>query len=463
MPRIVLVGAGSVEFTRNLLGDILSSPVLRSSEIVLHDIDPERLATGERMARWTAAALGAEPTISVHLDRREAFRGADFVINTIQVGGARAVKLDFEVPARFGLHYTIADTIGVGGVFRSLRTIPVVLGIVGDMAEVCPDAWFLNYTNPMATVVRSVAESSGIKTVGLCHSVFWTIDTIAGYLGIPRDEIEAESAGVNHLAFIVRLERRGRDLYPDLRAFVETDAVPPGDRVRAELFRRLGYYPTEASEQAAEYNPWFIGKRDAQGESTKRFHVAIGEYLTRVARNLDEYAETRRKLDAGEPFEIERSGEYAATIAEAMTAGTEARIVGNVINHGGLISNLDEAACVEVPCTVDAQGVHPIAAGALPAQLAAYIRGAVDMQALVMEAALGHDRDAVDFAVMTDPIVQSHLTLDDTWRLTEAMIEAEAEWLPAWLGGGAKGWAQVSNSKREAFRGGARDEPRVTW
>ena len=437
MPRIVLVGAGSVEFTRNLLGDILTSPALRSSEIVLHDIDPERLTTGERMARWTAAALGAQPTISAHLDRRIALRGADFVVNTIQVGGPRAVQLDFEVPARFGLHYTIADTIGVGGVFRSLRTIPVVLGIVRDMADICPDAWFLNYTNPMATVVRGVAAQGSIKAVGLCHSVFWTIDTIAGYLGIPREEIDAESAGVNHLAFLLRLEHRGRNLYPDLLEFVEAGRAPAGDLVRAELFRRLGYYPTEASEQAAEYSPWFIGKRDAGGETVSRFNVAVGEYLARVARNLAEYAETRRKLDAGEPFEVERSGEYAATIAEAVTTGRPTRIVGNVINQGALIANLDAEACVEVPCLVDGTGVHPAATGALPMQLAAYIRGAVDMQALTVQAVLGRDPEAVRYAVMTDPIVQSHLTLDDAWSLTDAMIQAEAEWLPSWLGGGA--------------------------
>jgi alpha-galactosidase len=437
VPRIVLVGAGSVEFTRNLLGDMLSSPALRTAEIVLHDIDPDRLATGERMARWTAAALGAEPTISAHLDRRTALRGADFVVNTIQVGGARATQLDFDVPARFGLRYTIADTIGVGGVFRALRTIPVVLGIVRDMEQVCPEAWFLNYTNPMATVVRSVAQASPIKTVGLCHSVYWTIDTLAGYLGIPAAEIDAESAGVNHLAFILRLEHRGRDLYPDIRRFVEAGRTPDGDLVRAELFRRLGYYPTEASEQAAEYNPWFIGKRDADGETVARFHVAIGEYLSRVAHNVAEYAETKRMLDAGEAFEIERSGEYAATIAEAISTGGQARIVGNVMNHTALISNLDPGACVEVPCLVDGQGVHPSSVGALPDQLAAYIRGAVDMQALTVRAALDHDPAAIRHAVMTDPIVQSHLTLDDTWRLTDAMIEAEAEWLPTWLGGTA--------------------------
>jgi alpha-galactosidase len=435
--RIVLVGAGSVVFTRNLLGDILSSPALRDADIVLHDIDPERLTTAERMAHWTAGALGASPTISAHLDRRTALRGADFVINTIQVGGARATQVDFAVAARFGLEYTIADTIGVGGVFRGLRTIPVVVGIARDMEAICPDAWLLNYTNPLAILVRAVAEASSIKVIGLCHSVFWTVDTLAGYLGLPRDEIEADTAGVNHLAFVRRLEHRGRDLYPDLRRFVDAGRVPVEDLVRAELFRHLGVYPTESSEHHAEYNPWYIGKRDAAGNAIERFHIPIGEYLDRVAANLDEYAETRRMLDAGEPFEIERSGEYAATIAEAMTSGTPARFVGNVINGGTLIPNLEAGACVEVPCVVDGAGIRPVPMGDLPLHLAAYVRGAVDMQGLTVKAALEHDRQAIGHAVMTDPIVQSHLTLDDTWRLTDAMIEAEAEWLPAWLGGAA--------------------------
>jgi alpha-galactosidase len=439
MPRIVLVGAGSVEFTRNLLGDILASPALRDSEIALHDIDPERLATAERMARWTASALGAAPAISAHLERREALRGADFVVNTIQVGGARATQLDFDVPARFGLRYTIADTIGVGGVFRGLRTIPVVLGIARDMEEICPDAWLLNYTNPLAIVVRAVSEATSIRVVGLCHSVFWTIDRLAGYLGLPRDEIDSVSAGLNHLAFVLRLEHHGRDLYPDLRAFVEAGRVPDDDLVRAALYERFGFYLTESSEHHAEYNPWFIGKSDAGGDAVERFHVPIGEYLDRVAHNLDEYAETRRMLDAGESFEIERSGEYAATIAEAMTTGAPARIVVNAINRGVLIPNLDHDACVEVPGLVDGLGVQPVAVGPLPLQLASYVRGAVDMQGLTVRAALDRDRAAIGHAVMTDPIVQSRLTLADAWRLTDEMIQAEAEWLPAWLGGSAAG------------------------
>ena len=439
MARIVLVGAGSVEFTRNLLGDILTSPALRDSEIVLHDIDADRLATAERMARWTAGALGASPTISAHLDRRDALRGAQFVVNTIQVGGARATQADFDVPARFGLRYTIADTVGVGGVFRGLRTIPVVLGIAHDMEAVCPDAWLLNYTNPLAILVRAVSEATSIRVVGLCHSVFWTIDRLAGYLGIPRDEIDSETAGLNHHAWVLRLEHRGHDLYPDLRRFVEEGRVPEDDLVRAELFRRLGAYPTESSEHHAEYNPWYIGKIADGEEVVERFHIPIGEYLDRVAHNLDEYADTKRRLDAGEPFEIERSGEYAATIAEAMTTGVPARIVANAMNEGALIPNLDAAACVEVPALVDGLGVHPVAMGPLPLHLAAYIRAAVDMQGLTVRAALECDRDAIGHAVMTDPIVQSHLTLDQAWQLTDAMIEAEAEWLPAWLGGRAAG------------------------
>ena len=439
MPRIVLIGAGSVVFTKNLLGDILSSPALRSAEIALHDIDADRLATAERIARWTASALAATPSISTHLDRRDALRGADFVVNTIQVGGARATQVDFDVPARFGLRYTIADTVGVGGVFRGLRTIPVVLGIARDMEEICPSAFLLNYTNPLAILVRAVSEATAIRVVGLCHSVFWTVDRLAGYLGLQREEVDAASAGVNHHAFILRLEHRGRDLYPDLRAFVEAGRTPDDDLVRAELFRRLGFYLTESSEHHAEYNPWYIGKSDAAGDAVARFHVPIGEYLDRVAHNLDEYAETKRMLDAGEPFEIERSGEYAATIAEAMTTGAPARIVVNAMNDGALIPNLDAGACVEVPGLVDGLGVHPVAMGPLPLHLAAYVRAAVDMQGLTVRAALDRERDAIGHAVMTDPIVQSHLTLDDAWRLTEAMIEAEAEWLPSWLGGAAAG------------------------
>ncbi len=266
---------------------------------------------------------------------------------------------------------------------------------------------------------------------GLCHSVFWTIDTLAGYLGLPRQEVEHVSAGVNHLAFLLRLEHRGRDLYPELRRFVAGGGVPDDDLVRAELFRRLGYYPTESSEHHAEYNPWFIPK----GDAVARYHIPIGEYLDRVAHNLDEYEATKRRLDAGEPFEIEQSGEYAAVIIHSLLTGEPSRIVGNVMNRGALISNLAADACVEVPCLVDGTGVWPVHVGALPAQCAAYIGPAVDTQALTVRAALEEDREAIYHAVMQDPQVQVRLDLDAVWRMTDELIAAEAEWLPAWLQG----------------------------
>ena len=432
MTRIVLVGAGSVEFTRNLLGDFLSYPELHDAQIVLHDIDPDRLRTAKRMAAWTASALGAAPRIEASLDRGEALRGADFVVNTIQVGGARATHLDFDIPARYGLHYTINDTINVGGVMRGLRTIPIVLGIADDMADVCPDARLLNYTNPMSMLIWAISARSGIPTVGLCHSVYWTIRALAEDVDVPWEEVEAESAGVNHLAFVLAIRHRGRDLYPAIAAAARDGRIPDDDLVRAELFRRLGYWPTESSEHHAEYNPWFIGK----GDSVERYHIPIGEYLRRVDDNLAEYAETKRRLDAGEPFEIERSGEYAAVIVHALTTGETERIVANVMNDG-LITNLSADACVEVPATVDASGIRPIPAGPLPLQCAAYIHPAIDAQALTVHAALERDREAVYHAVLQDPIVAARLTLDEAWRMTDELIDAEAEWLPSWLGGAA--------------------------
>jgi alpha-galactosidase len=432
MTRIVLVGAGSVEFTRNLLGDFLSYPELRDAQIVLHDIDADRLATAQRMAEWTAAALGAAPRFEAHLDRREALRGADFVVNTIQVGGARATQLDFDVPGRFGLEYTINDTINVGGVFRGLRTIPVVLGIVRDIEDVAPDAVFLNYTNPMSMLVWAVSARSEVRTIGLCHSVYWTVRALAEYVGVPWGDVVADTAGVNHLAFVTRIEQAGRDLYPAIDAAVREDRIPDDDLVRAELYRRLGFWPTESSEHHAEYNPWFIGK----GDAVERFRIPIGEYLRRVAANLDEYEDTKRRLDAGEGFELERSGEYAAVIVHSMTTGEPSRIVANVMNED-LIPNLSAEACVEVPAHVDGSGIHPVAADPLPLQCAAYIHPAIDAQALTVSAALEEDRAAVHHAVLQDPLIQARLTLDQAWQLTDDLIEAEAEWLPRWLGGHA--------------------------
>ena len=290
--RIAFIGAGSIEFTRDLLGDLLSFDDLGPLEIALHDIDPERLATGEAMARWTAQQLGASPTFSTHLDRREALAGADFAFNMIQVGGHAATLLDFEIPARHGLRQTIADTLGIGGIFRALRTIPVMLGIGRDMAELCPDAWLLNYTNPMAMLCQAYGHGSPhTKVVGLCHSVQHTTRLLAEYVDVPFEEVTFLGAGVNHQSFILRFERDGEDLYPKLDAAIEAD--PELQRkVRVELYRRFGYFPTESSEHSAEYLPWLM-RDDAAME---RFRVPVDEYVRRSEENLELYEDLKTRL-----------------------------------------------------------------------------------------------------------------------------------------------------------------------
>ena len=318
MTRIAFIGAGSVEFTRDLLGDLLGFPEFaRGVEVALHDVDPERLETAEAMARWTAGQLGAAPDISTHLDRRAALDGADFAINMIQVGGHAATLKDFEIPARHGLRQTIADTLGIGGIFRALRTIPVMLGIGRDMAELCPDAWLLNYTNPMAMLCQAYAHGSPhTKVVGLCHSVQHTTRRLAELTDVPFEEVTFLGAGVNHQAFILRFERDGEDLYPRLDRAIEAD--PELRRtVRVELYRRFGYFPTESSEHSAEYLPWLMHDDAA----IERFRIPVDEYVRRSEENLALYEELKTGLANGDGFEIERSLEYAPLIIRAMTSG----------------------------------------------------------------------------------------------------------------------------------------------
>ncbi len=287
----------------------------------------------------------------------------------IQVGGHAATLLDFEIPARHGLRQTIADTLGIGGIFRALRTIPVMLGIGRDMAELCPDAWLLNYTNPMAMLVQAYGHGSPhTKVVGLCHSIQHTTRQLAEYVGVPFEEVTFLGAGVNHQSFILRFERDGEDLYPALDAAIAAD--PELQRkVRVELYRRFGYFPTESSEHSAEYLPWLM-RDDA---ALERFRIPVDEYVRRSEENLELYEEIKAKLRSGEGFEIEQSVEYAPLIVHAMTTGQPQVIYGNVINEG-LIDNLPAGACVEVPCVVDRTGVQPTRIGALPAQCAALNR-----------------------------------------------------------------------------------------
>ena len=426
MTRIAFIGAGSVEFTRNLLGDILSFPELADAEIVLHDINEERLATAAAMARWTNKAVGARAQVSAQLDRRRALDGADFAVNVIQVGGHAATLLDFEIPKKYGLRQTIADTSGVGAVFRALRTIPVMLGIADDMAELCPDAWMLNYTNPMAMNCWAwYAGSPHQNIVGLCHSIENTSRQVAEYVGVPPQEITFHGAGVNHMSWVLRVEHDGRSLYPALDAAIAADPEGLGRHVRVQIYKRFGYFPTESSEHFAEYVPWFM-RDEAEIE---RLRIPVGEYVRRSEENLEMYAEEKRVLAAGEPFEIERSGEYAALIIHSMVTGVPRTVYGNVRNTG-LITNLPQDACVEVPCLVDRAGLQPTHVGDLPAQCAALDRTFLNVVELTVRAALEGRRDHVLQAVTLDPNAAAVLSLAQMEALVDEMLAAERDMMP---------------------------------
>jgi len=423
--RVAFVGAGSVEFTKNLLGDILSFPELADAEVVLHDIDPDRLQAAEAIARWTNDAVGASAAISSTFDRRAALEGADYVVNTVQVGMHAATVRDFEIPSRYGLRQTIGDTLGIGGIFRALRTIPVMLGIAEDMARECPDAWLLNYTNPMAMLCWSVYEGSPIeRVVGLCHSVQHTTRRLAELVGVPFEEVTFLGAGINHQSFILRFERDGENLYP---LFDEAIARDPEltRTVRVELYRRLGYYPTESSEHGAEYVPWFMRHE----EMIDRFRIPVGEYVRRSEENLVEYERIRAALAAGEGFEIERSLEYASLIIHSMETGVERVVYGNVRNSG-LIDNLPEGCCVEVPCVVDRTGVQPTRVGALPPQLAALNRTFANVCELTVRAALEGKPEHVYHAAMLDPNTAATLTIDEIVALVDELRDLHADALP---------------------------------
>ncbi|MGZ4200109.1 MAG: alpha-galactosidase [Thermoleophilia bacterium] len=438
MTRIVFIGAGSVEFTRNLLGDILTFPELADATIVLHDINAERLETAAAMARWTNGAVGGRATIETHLDRRAALDGADFAINTIEVGGIAATRLDFDIPEKYGLRQTIGDTLGVGAVFRALRTIPVLLDIGSDMAELCPDAWLLNYTNPMAMNIWAYdAGSPHKKVVGLCHSIQNTSRQISEYVGVPFDEVTFAGAGVNHMAWVLRFERKGVDLYPLLDEAIAADPDGLGRHVRVQVYKLFGYFPTESSEHFAEYVPWFM-RDDAEID---RLRIPVREYIARSEENIGFYEQEKRMLAAGEPFEIERSLEYASLIIHSMVTGTERGIYGNVPNRvdggagrpgGGslLIGNLPADAAVEVPCLVDRTGVRPVAMGDLPPQCAALDRSFLNVADLTVRGALEGRRDHILQAVLLDPNAGATLSAAHAGKLVDEMLAAHRDLLP---------------------------------
>jgi len=460
MPKISFLGAGSTVFAKNLLGDILSYPELADSTISLHDIDPERLRTSEKVAHKIAEALGVSPTIEATLDRAQSLAGADYAIAMIQVGGYRpSTVIDFEIPKKYGLRQTIADTLGIGGIMRALRTIPVLLEMAHDMERLCPDVTFLQYVNPMAMNMWALDRGSSIRSVGLCHSVPHTAGELAADLGVPADEIDYQVAGINHMAFYLKFQRHGQDLYPALRQVMQEGRMPPTNRVRYKLFEKFGYFVTESSEHLSEYVPWFI-KRD-RPDLIEQFNIPLDEYIRRcefqlagwealrhvfeddslrfrVVQDYEEMDDVR--TDGSERdmerilhylVQVKRSVEYGSQIVYAMETGKPTVIYGNVGNHG-LIDNLPAGCCVELPCLVDKNGIQPTRIGSLPPHLAALMQTNINVQALTVEAALTGKREHIYHAAMLDPHTAAELDLDQIVALVDDLIEAHGDWLPAY-------------------------------
>ena len=428
-PLITFIGAGSTVFAKNLLGDILSEPDLAGSRIRLYDIDAERLGVSETVARRIADTLGSPADIVATTDLGRALDGADYAINMIQVGGYRPCTVtDFDLPRRAGLRQTIADTLGIGGIMRALRTIPVLVRMAGEMERRCPDVLHLNYTNPMAMNCWALGRASRVRTVGLCHSVQGTAAQLAQAVGVPVEALSYTVAGINHMAFYLRLSCNGEDLYPRLRQLLAEDRVPPEDRVRYDLLGRFGFFVTESSEHFAEYVPWYIKR--CRDDLIAHYNIPLDEYPRRCELQMAEWGALATELqDRNRPLSVTRSHEYGARIIHAVETGQPAVIYGNVPNDG-LIDNLPAGCCVEVPCLVDAGGIQPVRMGALPIQLAALMQTNVNVQSLTVEAALTGRREHVLHAAMLDPHTAADLDPDQIATLVDAMLEAHRPWLP---------------------------------
>jgi alpha-galactosidase len=429
MPKITFIGAGSTVFAQNLMGDILSFPELADSTISLHDINDERLHTSEIVAHKIAEALDVKPTIEATTDRQKALDGADYAIAMFQVAGYKpGTVIDFEIPKKYGLRQTIADTLGIGGIMRGLRTIPVMIEMCRDMERLCPDVTFLQYVNPMAMTCWALSRATSIKTIGLCHSVQGTAEDLANDIGVPIEEINYICAGINHMAFYLRFEREGENLYPLIRKVIDAGRVPDWNRVRYEMFKRVGYFVTESSEHFSEYTPWFI-KRD-RPDLIEKFNIPLDEYIRRCEEQIAGWEALRQRMESGqETIEVERSHEYGSFIIHSMETGQPRVVYGNVPNHG-LIDNLPQGCCVEVPCLVDKSGIQPTKIGMLPPQLAALMQTNVNVQSLTVEAALTCKREHIYHAAMLDPHTAAELDLDQIWHLVDDLIEAHGNWLP---------------------------------
>ena len=435
--KITFIGAGSTVFAKNLIGDILSFPELADSTICLFDIDESRLKTSEVVAKRIAKTLGAPSPIEVTTDRSRALDGASYAINMIQVGGYRPCTVtDFEIPKRYGLRQTIADTLGIGGIMRAVRTIPVLIDMCHDMERLCPNVVHFNYVNPMAMNCWALAEATQVRTIGLCHSVQHTAGELSQDIGVPLEEINYVVAGINHVAFFLRFERNGQDLYPEIERVIREGRVPDGNRVRYDMFRRLGYFVTESSEHFSEYTPWYI--KQGREDLIERFNIPLDEYPRRCESQMADWENLRRQLEGSDkPLQIRRSVEYGSLIIHSLETGTPRVVYSNVANDS-LIENLPAGCCVEVPCVVDKNGIQPVRIGRIPSHLAALMQTNINVQALTVEAVLKGDPRFIHHAAMLDPHTSAELDLDQISALVGDLLAAHGEWIPEALRPGSK-------------------------
>ena len=443
MNKITFMGAGSTVFVRNVLGDCMCSDALKDWEYALYDIDATRLEESFEIISAMNETKGGHARITKHLgveNRKEALRGARFVVNAIQVGlYDPCTIIDFEVPKKYGLRQTIGDTLGIGGIMRALRTIPVMDDFARDMREVCPDALFLNYTNPMAMLSGYMQRYTGIETVGLCHSVQVCSEGLLKKLGM-EDKLEGRReliAGINHMGWLLELkDKEGNDLYPEVRrralekneSAMKDGAEKHDDMVRMDYIRRFGYYCTESSEHNSEYNMFYI--KSKYPELIERYNIPLDEYPRRCVNQIAGWAKERDELKTGKHLDHQRTKEYASYIMESIVTNTPYEIGGNVLNKGGLIENLPQDACVEVPCLVNGMGVHPCHVGRLPVQCAAMNMTNINVQLLTIEAAVTHKKEHIYQAAMLDPHTGSELDMDTIVRMVDDLIETHGSWLP---------------------------------
>ena len=447
MTKLTIIGAGSTVFTKNIVVDLLTIKQFKSIEIALMDIDQNRLLKTKEVLEIIAKKLGATPKISLHTNRRESLLDADFVQTTIQVGGYKpSTVIDFEIPKKFGLNQTIADTLGIGGIMRSLRTIPVLLNIAEDIEQVCPNALWMQYVNPMCTNMIAINKVfPNIRNIGLCHSVQGTAEMLAEDLQENIKNISYQCAGINHMAFFQKFEKisTGEDLYPKLKRLADQILSDkkissrtkkqeyPGrnlhEKVRYEILKRFGFFVTESSEHFAEYVPWFI--KPNKEELIEKYKIPVDEYILRCEYYSELWNELDKDISIITNEAIKRSHEYASYIIDAIVNNNKFTVYGNVMNNG-LIENLPSNCCVEVPCIVDNKGFYPQKIGRLPEQLSALMRTNINVQILTAEAALTKKREHIYHAAMLDPLTASHLSIDEIYALTDEMLEAHSDYLP---------------------------------